>query len=334
MTQAIAPVPMAEVWRGALLESLHLGHAVICDAQGGIVRSWGDPRAVIYPRSSCKMIQALPLLTSGAADKYGLGSEHLALACASHNGAAIHTDRVRAWLDRLGLDDDAFRCGPQVPDDEAARNALIRAYAAPCQVHNNCSGKHAGFLTLCQHMGAGPDYVEIDHPVQQAALAAFEEVTDETSPGHGIDGCSAPNFACTLQGLARAMAWFARAGDRGDRASAAAARLVAAMIRHPELVAGEGRACTELMRAMDGRAAIKTGAEGVFVAILPARRLGVAVKIADGATRASECAIAAILVGLGVLDAAHPATRKRMNAPLLNRRGIDTRSVRPAAGLL
>ena len=334
MTQSIAPVPMTEVWRGALLESLHLGHAVICDAQGGILRAWGDPRAVIYPRSSCKMIQALPLLTSGAAEKYGLGSEHLALACASHNGAAIHTNRVRAWLDRLGLDDDAFRCGPQVPDDEAARNALIRAFEAPCQVHNNCSGKHAGFLTLCQHMGAGPDYVAIDHPVQQAALAAFEEVTDETSPGHGIDGCSAPNFACTLQGLARAMAWFASAEDRGDRASAAASRLVAAMIRHPELVAGEGRACTELMRAMDGRAAIKTGAEGVFVAILPERRLGVAVKIADGATRASECAIAAILVGLGVLDAEHPATRKRTNAPLLNRRGIDTGCIRPAAGLL
>lgn len=334
MTQSIAPVPMTEVWRGALLESLHLGHAVICDAQGGILRAWGDPRAVIYPRSSCKMIQALPLLTSGAADKYGLGSEHLALACASHNGAAIHTDRVRAWMGQLGLDDDALRCGPQVPDDEAARNALIRAFEAPCQVHNNCSGKHAGFLTLTRHMGAGPDYVEIDHPVQQAALAAFEEVTDETSMGYGIDGCSAPNFACTLQGLARAMAWFASAQDRGDRGSAAASRLVAAMIRHPELVAGEGRACTELMRAMDGRAAIKTGAEGVFVAILPERRLGVAVKIADGATRASECVIAAILVSLGVLDAEHPATRKRMNAPLLNRRGIDTGSVRPAAGLL
>ncbi|TMV04951.1 asparaginase [Ruegeria sediminis] len=329
MTQ---PVAMTEVWRGTLLESLHLGHAVICDDTGRIVQSWGDPRATVYPRSSCKMIQALPLITSGAAAKYGLGPEHLALACASHSGAAIHTDRVAAWLEHLGLGDDDLRCGPQEPGDMAARDALILADTVPCQMHNNCSGKHSGFLTMAQHMGAGPEYVEIDHPVQQACLAAFEEVTGEASPTYGIDGCSAPNFATSLEGLARAMAWFATAGDRSDRQSAAARQLTAAMMRHPELVAGEGRACTELMRAMNGRAAIKTGAEAVFVAIIPGKRMGVAVKIADGATRASECAIAAILVQLGVLEADHPATRRFMNAPLLNRRGIDCGVIKPAAG--
>lgn len=327
------PVPMAEIWRGDLLESLHLGHAVICDADGGILRAWGDPGAVIYPRSSCKMIQALPLVTSGAAAKYGLGSEQLALACASHNGAAIHTDRVSAWMDQLGLGDADFRCGPQEPADLPARDALIRAHQSPCQVHNNCSGKHAGFLTLAAHMGAGPEYVEIDHPVQQAALAAFEDVTGEDSPGYGIDGCSAPNFATTLHGLARAMARFASAHDRSDRTSAAAAQLTEAMIAHPDLVAGEGRACTALMRAMEGRAAVKTGAEAVFTAILPEKRLGIAVKITDGATRASECAITAILVGLGVIDPAGPAARTYMNAPLLNRRGVNCGSIRPAAAL-
>lgn len=327
------PVPMAEIWRGSLLESLHLGHAVICDDSGQIVRSWGDPEAVIYPRSSSKMIQALPLITSGAAAKYGLSTEQLALACASHNGAHIHTDRVNSWLSQLGLGDDDFRCGPQEPADRPARDELIKNDASPCQVHNNCSGKHAGFLTLNQHLGAGPDYVEVDHPVQQACLTAFEEVTGMSSPGYGIDGCSAPNYATTVHGLARAMSWFASAGDRSDRASAAAAELSAAMMLHPDLVAGETRACTNLMRAMGGKVAVKTGAEAVFIAIIPEQKLGVAVKIVDGATRASECAIAAILVGLGVLEADHPETRKYLDAPLLNRRGIDCGSLRPSAEL-
>ena len=328
------PVPMAEIWRGELLESLHLGHAVVCAADGQIIRSWGDPKAVIYPRSSAKMIQALPLITSGAAAKYGLTSEQLALACASHNGAHIHTDRVNAWLDQLGLADGDFRCGTQMPNDIPARNALIKSDASPCQVHNNCSGKHAGFLTLSQYLGAGREYIDIGHPVQQACLNAFEEVTGEASPGFGIDGCSAPNFATSVQGLARAMAWFASAGERNDRASQAAAQLTAAMTEHPELVAGETRACTNLMRAMGGRVAVKTGAEAVFVAIIPEKKLGVALKITDGATRASECAIAAILVGLGVLEADHPETRKYMNAPLLNRRNVDCGSLRPSKELL
>lgn len=328
------PATLTEIWRGTLLESQHIGHAVICDDSGQIVQSWGDPETLIYPRSSSKMIQALPLLTSGAADKYGLTSEHLALACASHNGAAIHTDRVRAWLDQLGLNDAALRCGTQEPNNRPARDALIRAHEAPCQYHNNCSGKHAGFLTTARHMGAGPEYVEIDHPVQQACLNTFNEVTGLTSPTHGIDGCSAPNPATTVLGLARAMAWFASADDRGDRQSTAAVRLREAMMLHPDLVAGEGRACTALMRAMGGRVAVKTGAEAVFVAIVPQKRMGLAVKVSDGGTRAAECTITALLVGLGVLDGAHPAARAYMNAPILNRRDIVTGTIRPTAQLL
>lgn len=326
-------VPLVEIWRGELLESLHRGHAVVCDGRGDIVASWGDPETVIYPRSSAKMIQALPLLSSGAADRYGLNTEQLALACASHNGAAIHTDRVSAWLDQLGLGESDFRCGPQEPADIPARNGLILAGEEPCQIHNNCSGKHCGFLTLTQYMGAGPEYVEIDHPVQQAALAAFEETTGESSPGYGIDGCSAPNFATTVHGLARSMAWFATVSIRSDQQSQGAIRLVEAMMKHPDLVAGEGRACTSLMRAMGGRVAIKTGAEAVFIAILPEQQLGVALKITDGATRASECAIAAILVGLGVLEADHPATRSYLNAPILSRRGLEAGVIRATEAL-
>ncbi|EBA13585.1 asparaginase [Roseobacter sp. CCS2] len=325
------PVDLVEVWRGDLLECVHQGHAVVCDDAGQIIEAWGDPEAIIYPRSSSKMIQALPLLESGAGAD--LTQEQLALACASHQGAAIHTDRVQTWLKDLGLTDDDFRCGPQMPADTDARYGLIRAHQEPCQMHNNCSGKHTGFLMLSKHLKAGPDYELIDHPVQQACKTAFEEVTQETSPMYGIDGCSAPNHACTVHGLARAMSFFATAKDRSDRRSDAAAKLVAAMARYPELVAGETRACTDLMRAMDHKVAIKTGAEGVFIAIVPEKRIGIALKIADGATRASEAAITTLLVKYGVLDADHPAAIARMHPPVKNWRGIQTGFIRPAATL-
>lgn len=326
------PVPMVELWRGGLLESTHTGHAVICDAGGAIVDAWGDPEAVIFPRSSCKMLQALPLLESGAADQAGLTPAQLALSCASHQGAAIHTGMVSRWLADLGLSETDLRCGAHVPSDTAERDRLIIGQEQPCQIHNNCSGKHAGFLTLTRHLNAGPDYEKIDHPVQRAAKAAFEEVTGEDSPGVGIDGCSAPNFATSVHGLARAMAFFAAAEDSGDARQRAAFRLTRAMAAFPELVAGEGRACTELMRAMDGKVAIKTGAEAVFVAILPEQKLGIALKITDGGTRASEAAIAALLVRLGVLDARHPATEKRLNTIQRNWRGFETGILRTAPG--
>lgn len=328
------PVPLTEIWRGPLLECLHTGHAVICDATGDVVEAWGDPEAVVLPRSSAKMVQALPLVESGAADAHRLTSEDLALACASHQGAAIHTDRVQAWIAELGLTDDDFRCGAAMPKDRAAFNHLICSDEKPCQYHNECSGKHAGFLTLSQHLGAGPDYIDMDHPVQKACLEAFETVTDEASPGYGIDGCSAPNFITTMHGMARAMAWFASARDSGDARERAAVRLREAMIAHPELVAGEKRACTELMRVCKEPVALKTGAEGYFVAIAPTRGLGIALKITDGSFRGANCTIAALLVRLGLLDADHPVTKRFMNAPVVNRRKIETGLIKPVDGLI
>ena len=325
-------IPMVELWRGGLMESVHLGHAVICDATGGIVEAWGDPEAVIFPRSSCKMIQALPLLESGAAEAFGLGEAQLALACASHNGAAIHTGPVSRWLSDLGLGEGDLRCGVQMPDDPAARKDLICSDRSPCQIHNNCSGKHAGFLTLSKHLKAGPEYHEVDHPVQRAVRTAFEEVTGEASPGFGIDGCSAPNFATSVHGLARAMAFFAAARPDGDRREAAAARLVRAMTRHPDLVAGEGRACTKLMRAMGGKVAVKTGAEAVFVAILPEQKRGIAVKIMDGGTRGAEAAIAALLRRLGALAPDDPVLAPYLTGPITNRRGLAVGAIRLASG--
>jgi len=324
---------LAEIWRGDILESVHSGHAVICTFSGDIVAAWGNPDKVILPRSACKMIQAIPLVESGAAEAFGLKVEHLALACASHQGAAMHTDRVTQWLADIGFDDSDLRCGAQEPSDIVARDLLIKEVSLPCQMHNNCSGKHTGFLTLARHLHAGPEYIDIDHPVQVAVREAFEDLTGTSSHGFAIDGCSAPNFATTLHGLARAMAKMA-AGETGSRVrDLAAARLVAAMARQPELVAGTTRACTELMQAMGGMASIKTGAEGVFVAILPGARLGVAIKIEDGATRAAECAIAALLVRLGVADADHPLVRKRLQPTQINRAGREVGFIRPGEAL-
>ena len=321
---------LIEVWRGGRIESVHRGHAVVCDAAGEIIHQWGNPSAVIFPRSSSKMIQALPLITSGAADAFGLRTDQLALSCASHLAASYHTDPVQTWLADLGLTDDAFRCGPQEPNDKDQRNALLRDHQEPCRYHNNCSGKHCGFLTLGQHLGAGPDYIAPDHPVQVAVLDAFEEVTGETSPGYGIDGCSSPNHACTLHGLARAMSRFATASDRSDSLSVAQARLTNAMMQHPELVRGNGHACTELMRAAPGDVALKTGADGVYIAILPSLKMGVALKITDGAQRASEPAIAAILHKLGVIAEGHPMLDKFMTPKVRNFAGLETGWIQPA----
>lgn len=326
------PQSMIELWRGGLLESSHSGHAVVVDASGDIVESWGNPEAVIYPRSSCKMVQALPLIESGAADAAGLGVDQLALCCASHKGAAMHTGRVGRWLADLGLGEADLRCGSHWPDDREERDRLIISGEKPCQIHNNCSGKHAGFLTLTAHMKAGPEYVEPDHPIQTAIRAAFEEVTGEASPGFGIDGCSAPNFATSVAGLARGMARFAVATDGGDRRQRAMRRLVEAMTAYPELVSGEGECCTDLMRATGGRVAVKGGAEGVYVAILPEQRLGVALKIVDGSDRAREAAMTALLIRLGALDPAHPVAVKRLQAEMRNWRGKHVGGMRLAPG--
>ncbi|SFQ95354.1 asparaginase [Poseidonocella sedimentorum] len=331
MSQAEA---LVEVWRGDFLECVHRGHAVVCDGAGEVVAAWGDPGAVILPRSSVKVFQALPLVASGAADRAGLTDRHLALACASHSGAFIHNRLARSWLRDLGFGPEDLLCGAQSPQDRETRHDLIRHGQSPDPTHHNCSGKHCGFLTLRQHLGAGPDYVDPAHPVQRAVRELFEEVTGAPSPGYGIDGCAAPNFATTVTGLARGAAWIATAGTRADALSGAGGRLAEAMMAHPELVAGEGRACTALMRAAPGAVLAKTGAEGVYLAALPNAGLGIGLKIEDGATRASECAVAALLARLGALDPEHPAVQSLLSPAIHNQRGDAVGAIRPAAALM
>lgn len=328
----MAAVPMIELWRGEILESAHAGHAVICDANGTVVQAWGDADAVVYPRSSSKMLQALPLIESGAADAVGLTERQLALACASHIGAALHTGMVTDWLAGLGMGESDLRCGSHWPSDIAARDLLVKTDASPCQIHNNCSGKHSGFLTLNRHLRGGPEYIEVDHPVQRAIRAAFEDVTGMDSPGYGIDGCSAPNFATTVTAMARAMAFFAGANPDGSLRERAAVRLHRAMATYPEMVSGDGKACTSLMQAMAGKVTLKGGAEGFYVAILPEQRLGIALKIVDGAERAKEAAITALLLRLGVLEHGHPAVAEFLTGPIRNCGGKITGTIRLAPG--
>jgi L-asparaginase II len=322
---------MVELWRGGLLESAHAGHAVIW-GPGGIEAAWGDPETVIFPRSSCKIIQALPLIETGAADRVGLTEAHLALACASHQGEARHVRLAGDWLKTVGLVEPDLRCGSHEPYDHVERDRLIRNGESPCQLHNNCSGKHCGFLTVTKHLGAGPEYIEIDHPLQLAIRAATEETARETVAGWGVDGCSAPNFAVSVAGLARAMQAFAAATASGGLRERAMHRLTRAMATYPELVAGEGEAPTELMRAMGGRVALKYGAEAVFTAILPERQLGIALKIADGGKRASETAVTALLVRAGVLDPSHPTAKAYLTATQWNRRHFPAAELRLTPG--
>jgi L-asparaginase II len=239
-----------------------------------------------------------------------------------------------SWLEGLGLGEADLRCGAHEPSDRVERDRLIRAGERPCQYHNNCSGKHSGFLTMNRHIKGHSEYVEHDHPLQVMIKAAFEETTGEQSAGWGVDGCSAPNFATSVHGLARAMGRFAGATGGGDKRDQAMHRLTRAMAQFPELVAGDTGTDTELMRAMDGKVTIKGGAEAVHIAILPHLKRGIAIKIVDGGYRASDAVMTALLVRLGALRASHPYAKKRLNAVQTNWRGKETGIVALASGFL
>ncbi len=311
---------LVEVTRGALVESIHRGSIAIADAEGAIRFALGDVETPVYPRSALKPIQALPLVESGAADAFDLSDEEVALACASHSGEPMHTQRVAAWLARIGCGERDLACGPQASRFESVSEEMLRRGDKPTRIHNNCSGKHAGFLTVARHWNvATAGYERADHPVQQAVATSLRQLSGVEELPWGVDGCAAPNFALPLGGFARALAKLAGGRTPG------AARIVRSMIAHPELVAGTGRTCTALMRAAMGRAAVKTGAEGVYAAIVPERGLGIAVKIDDGAARAAETTIAVLLDKLGA-----GKVPELLHAPVRNTRGQTVGERRPA----
>ncbi len=343
-TQIAPPAPrvtsdspvLVEVTRGTIVECCHHGRAVIADARGRVAGYWGDFERPVYPRSAIKPLQALAIVESGAADAMAISDEELALSCASHLGEPVHTEAVERWLDRIGLSAGDLECGPHAPADAKAAEDLARRGVTPTAVHNNCSGKHAGMLATACHKGDPiKGYTDFTHPVQQRILGIVELMTGQDL-GHAPrarDGCSVPTIAVSLGGLAVAMARMADPADLADRRIEAVLRVRRAWGGHPYMVGGRTRFDTALISGTNGRVLSKTGAEGVYCACLPELGLGIALKIDDGAGRASQVAMTALLRHVGALDGVGAEQVAAWTAPTLtNHRGFEIGEVRPAEG--
>ena len=294
-----------EVTRGRIVESRHFGSAAVMRADGSIEASWGDIEAPVYARSAVKPIQALPLIESGAADRFGLGAEQIALACASHSGEPRHVATVRAWLRVVELDETALECGTHVPSRLPAYTELIRSGAEATPAYNNCSGKHTGFLTTAVHLGEPTrGYIAAEHPVQRRVSAIYSGLAgiDLASLPVGTDGCGIPTYGVPLKNMALALARMADPSQLPEQRAQAIARIRNAMWDEPFMVAGTDRFCTAVNGLPARLAAVKTGAEGVFCGMLPNAKLGIALKIDDGAGRAAEIAMAALLHRFGAID--------------------------------
>src|ERR1700733_273910 len=335
--QSVTNPVVVEATRGDLVESVHRGAGAVVDADGRVVMAFGDADRPVYPRSAVKALQALPLVASGAADRLGLSEKEIALSCASHSGSEDHLATARSMLAKVGYDEQALGCGAHWPLGEDEARALARSGRTPTALHNNCSGKHAGFVCLSCAMGVEPkNYVAPDHPVQREVAAAIEAMTGArlSEEMRGGDGCSIPTYAVPLISLARGFARFATGQGLSQERRRAVARIRAAIAAHPLTVAGRGRFDTEVMSLLGARVFTKSGAEGVFCAALPEAGLGIAVKADDGAGRASQVMIAALIRRFGDLDDETKARLARFVSPRLsNWNGAEVGLLRPAGPL-
>ncbi len=298
-----------EVTRGDCVESWHSVLASIVGPSGRRIADWGDGERQIMPRSSAKPLQALPLVLSGAADAFRVDEEEHALAAASHNGEACHVAKVEAWLARLDLSVADLECGGHDPIDADSTVAMHREARTCHSAHNNCSGQHAGFLTVARHLGvATKGYIGRDHAVQQMVISAAGGMMDLDlgAAPWGVDGCGIPTLAMPLWRLALG---FARLGesanvadDGDDELARAAGRIYRAMSAKSYYVAGRGRLDTSLMSAANGKFILKSGAEGVVAAAVAGQGLGIALKVLDGNKRAAEVVATALLAYCGALD--------------------------------
>ncbi|HJZ83349.1 MAG TPA: asparaginase [Pyrinomonadaceae bacterium] len=337
-----APAPLVEVWRGPIVESVHRGHLAAVDGSGEIVAELGSPEMVTYFRSSSKAFQAIPAVASGAADQFQFTEKEIALACGSHSGEPMHVETARAMLEKIGMDESALKCGAHEPFSVEVAHELIRKRQQPSALQNNCSGKHAAMLAFARHLGAPTtSYYQWDSPVQQEiakVVAQFSDLPTEELK-IGIDGCGVPVFGLPVRAMALAYARLVSAEDRFEPAiRQASRRVVAAMIRFPEMIGGsKDRLDTELIKAGKGRLISKIGAEGVYtVGVLPCpdwpRGLGLALKIDDGDDRrARPPAVIEALKQLRVLsdEDAQPLS-DYSPIPITNRRGERTGEARAA----
>lgn len=289
---------LVELTRGALVESAHVGALAVARANGELVASLGDVRRPIYPRSAIKALQCLPLVETGAADRFGFGDREIALACSSHSGTPEHAELAASMLARAGLDGEALGCGAHEPSHEPSARDLFRDGARPSALHNNCSGKHAGMLATCVHCGdAAGGYLDPGHAHQQRIGRVLQAFCGEgfVATRFGTDGCSAPNWAIPLRDLARAFAALVTGEGLAPDRRRAADRITRACMAEPHLVAGPGRLDTIAMQAMGGQVFMKTGAEGVYCGAFPKLGIGFAIKIDDGQKRASEAVAEALI---------------------------------------
>ncbi len=330
--------------RGSATESVHRGAVAVIDADGTVHTQWGDIDRPIFPRSAVKVLQALPLVESGAAERWQLSDAELALSCASHGGEAAHARTAAAMLAKAGVDVAALECGAHWPYHDGAIKALAAAGTEPSALHNNCSGKHAGFVCLGCLMAGDKDrrafisgYVLPDHPVMREVTAALQAATghDLKHTPVGTDGCSIPTFAVPLRHLARAFARVGTGVGLSDGHQRAARRLRAAVAAAPDMVAGTGRFDSRVMALLGERVFCKVGAEGVYCAALPEQGLGVAVKMDDGNNaRACEVVMAALITRLVTLsDAEHRFMADLADLKLSNWNGIEVGRLRAAPEL-
>jgi L-asparaginase II len=318
---------LAEAIRGNFLENRHRGAFAVVDAEGRIVASAGDIDHPVFPRSAIKSMQALALFTTGAADRFGLDAEALALACASHHGQDIHIEGVRRGLERLGLGVADLECGAHQPTNAQAREALRVKGEAPTALHNNCSGKHTGMLAVAKALRAPTaGYVERDHPVQREVRAGVEAVIGValSTDRCGTDGCSIPTFAAPLRAFATGFARMATGAGLAPGVAAGSARLFDAATANPLLVAGTGHFDTLAMTAFGGRLMQKVGAEGVQCGALRDKGWGYALKCDDGNMAASQAMLAALLLAIADPDAEQAALLARFAAqPIKTVRGAE-----------
>jgi L-asparaginase II len=315
---------ICEVTRGTMVESVHRVHAIAMDGSG-IVQQWGDADLMMYPRSAIKYMQAIPLVELGAADAWQLSEQETALACASHSGERTHVSAVNDWLSRMDLGEGDLACGAHLPYDEPYAHEMIAAGEKPTRLNNNCSGKHAGFLTTAKHLGEPTEgYLDADHPVQKRLHDILVDFGGEDliGTGRGIDGCGIPVYGMTLGALARAAQRMAAPTGVSDVRGQAIQRILKAGMKYPYMVAGRARFDTDTMSALNGMVATKAGAEGLHVAIAPSKGLGIVLKAEDGAKRAADVAMGWLLGRYGFLnDAAKQDLASHLTPTITNAAG-------------
>lgn len=327
---------LVEVIRGDYVESFHRGAISIVDGTGKELVAIGDVERPVYPRSAIKPLQALYLVESGAVDGFNLDARDIALSCASHSGEAVHTKGVSVMLDKAGLSATCLECGTQWPTSTQERAVIMQAGEKPVALHNNCSGKHAGFICASHHLGAKVDgYIKPDHPAQLETKTILEGLYDfqfSNQAQIGTDGCSIPTYAVPLKNLALGFAKFAAKNTGSTGRDKAMGTIHDACVANPDLVAGTKRFDTVIMEAFGKAVLVKTGAEGVYAGSVPDLGLGIALKCEDGTTRASEAMMAVCLAAL--LEERPASLERYLNLELKNRNGWKVGCVKPVDGLL